>query len=379
MRFDILAPVWVLAACLGFVRAEATGSRLGFFATGALVGLATLSHVWGAFVLPVLVGLLLWRRGWLARRAGGGVLVVAGFLVMLSPWVAFILGDAASFLGQMCRHHGRFDVLDPRWYLTNLLHEHWRYAPWVGGAFRQPLLWPRVGLWVVAGATVWANVTLLSRLRRDSALADGLIFAALPALALAMALLVNQKRYPYTLLVLPFLALQVGLGVASAWRWAERAKPLRWLTGAVFLLAVGEGAAGVAHGLVLAHAATPYAEVTAAAARAIPEGARVLIPQPYWMGLRGFTTRSLVLVHLLADSRCHPGGGAPSMEEAWQQVGADYLIEEDRFVSYRNPANPAVEALWRDFVRVARSRCPAAVGRVAVPGYEAAMIYRCER
>jgi 4-amino-4-deoxy-L-arabinose transferase-like glycosyltransferase len=376
MRFDILVPVWVLASCLAFVRAERMGSAWGFFVTGALVGLATLSHVWGAFILPLFVALLVWREGWAGVRKHAA-LVIVGFALAVFPWIAFALRHADDFLGQMCRHDGRFDVLDPQWYLLNLRREHWRYARWVGGAFSQPLLWPRLGVWVVAAAALWGNVTLVSRLRRDRRMGDVLLFAALPVLGLAMGLLVSQKRYPYTLLVLPFLALQVGIGVVSAWSRAEGSKALRALMAAVLLAVVGEGGIGIGHALARAGATTSYATAVAAAASSVPAGARVLISQPYWMGLQGYTARSAMLPVFLADPRCHPHDETPSIDEALRHAQVEYAMLEDRFVDYRNRENTRVEDLMRRLERAVRLRCPAAIGRIAVPDYDAATVYRC--
>jgi 4-amino-4-deoxy-L-arabinose transferase-like glycosyltransferase len=372
VRYDVLVPVFVLAACLAFLRAERAGSAWGVALAGALVGLAVLAHVWGGLLLPVLLGVLAWRRGAGAPRPAAWL--CAGFLLALAPWAAYVAQDVESFLGQMRRQQGRFEVLSPGFYIGNLLHEHWRYAPWVGGSFRRPELWPRPGLWCFVLAVVAGNLALLARLRRDRDVAGALLLATPPALALLMGLLLNQKRYPYTLLVLPFLALQAGVGLVALWR---RGRLSRWAVSALGVAAVVEGGASVARTLRAARAAPRYAEATAAVARAVPAGSRVLIPHPLWLALPGRETRSLVLAHFLADPRLHPDGGALAMDEALRRIGPGYVVLDDRFTRYRNPANRPVEELWARLSDAVHRLCPERVGRFEAPGYDAATILRC--
>jgi 4-amino-4-deoxy-L-arabinose transferase-like glycosyltransferase len=375
VRFDILVPVAVLAACLLFLRAAERGSGPLFVVAGALVGLAVLGHVWGGLLLPVLLGLLAWRLG--MRGARPGALLLAGFLLALVPWIAFVLQDPESFVGQMRRHQGRFELLSLRWYLGNLLHEHWRYAPWVGGAFRDPVLWPRPGLWLFAIGACAGNAALLSRVRRDASLGHALLLVAPPVMAVLMGLLVNQKRYPYTLLVLPFLSLQVGVGLSRIGSRGVQLPGVRWALGALCLASVLESGAAATRTVARARAATPYALATRAVTAVVPTGSRVLIPHPLWMALRDREARSLVLVHFLADARLHPGGVALPMDDALRRAAPDYVVLEDRFTRYHNPSNPQVEGLWRRLTDSVRRLCPDVVGRFDVPGYEPAAIHHC--
>jgi 4-amino-4-deoxy-L-arabinose transferase-like glycosyltransferase len=372
VRFDILVPVFVLSACLAFLGAAASRSLMLFASTGALVGLAVLSHVWGGLLLPVLLGLLAWRRG--RGAALPGALLLLGFLLALAPWVAFVLQDPESFVAQMRRHQGRFEVWSPAWYLANLLHEHWRYAPWVGGAFRHPVLWPRLGLWVVILGVVAGNLALAARARRDPAnLGTRLVLLAVPVMALLMGLLVNQKRYPYTLLVLPFLALQAGAGLVELWRL----RPMPWAAAALCLGCMVETGSAQASYWAAAREAPSYAAVASPVARLIPVGSRALIPHPLWLALPGRQTRSLVLPHFLADRRLHPGGGAPTMDAALAGIAPDFVVLEDRFTRYVNPANPRVEELWRQLTAAVQRLCPEVAGRFEARVWEPAAVHRC--
>jgi len=377
IRFDVMVPALVLGACLCFVHGQTTGSRGAMFASGLLVGFATLAHVWGAFVLPLFVGVAIWHNRWRAQAWLQLAALGAGVGLALLPWVLYIAQAPGDFSGQMLRHQGRFDILNPGWYWTNLLHEHWRFARWVGGRFRQPILWPRPGLLAFALAVALANIQLLASLRRARQLASGFLLASVPVLAVLMGLLVNQKRYPYTLLVLPFLGLQAGLGLVTTWRWSAQRKLARALIVVLCASTLLEAGVAVTRTLVAAASVTPYAAVTAAIQRLIPKGSRALISQTYWMGLIDDTTRSVILVHALADSRFHPPGGALSMPQAFRQVRPEYVTLEDRFVGYESPQNPAVEHLWSDFVRSMLSLCPTVVGRIDLPDYEPLTIYRC--
>ena len=143
-RYDIAVPVFGLAALLAFNRGRKDGSGRAFAAAGALAGLATLSHLYGAFWLPVfLVVLALGRKHFFRERAS--FLLPAGFAVALTPWLAYIAGNWSDYLNQMRAVADRFEIFQPSFYVANVLHEIDRYRPI--GLFAAGGAWFRPGAW----------------------------------------------------------------------------------------------------------------------------------------------------------------------------------------------------------------------------------------
>lgn len=100
-RYDIAVPVFGLLALWAFLRAGRTPIPAWYFLTGALTGLASLSHLFGAFWLPVFVALLLWGWQGHGRRTRAMSLVMLGFLLTWLPWIAYIASGWDDYLGQM--------------------------------------------------------------------------------------------------------------------------------------------------------------------------------------------------------------------------------------------------------------------------------------
>jgi 4-amino-4-deoxy-L-arabinose transferase-like glycosyltransferase len=378
IRYDILVPVWVLASCSCFYWAHTRSSAWGFLGAGVLAGLATLSHIYGAFILPVLAILLLWQARWRALRSAPLYLIGAGWLLALLPWVLYVLQDLAAYRGQMLRHESRFDLLNPVFYWNNLTREPFRYSSWVG-SFGHSILWPRVGIWLLIVGVLAANVLLCVRLLRRPCLSDRLLLVALPVLGLSLALIIDYKRYPYLVLVLPFLALQIAFVLLVAWRWAgQRARSARWLIGAVLATALLEGGAGVVHSLKVARSATPYLRITEAIARLIPAGARILASQPYWLGLARYDVRSINLAFVLSD----PHYDLPqtlTMAQVIDQIRPDYIVVENEFLTTyaQDPSrNPQAVAQWRTFGEYIGARC-AEIDTIVTADYGDINVYRC--
>ena len=350
IRYDILVPVFVLGACLVFCWAENHDQKIGYLGAGFLVGLATLTHLYGAFILLPFAVLLLWQNGWRVILKPALYLLGLAWILCLVPWLLYVGIDPAAYEGQMLRHAERFHLFDPGFLLWNLTHEHWRYLTWVGGSFHQPILWPRLGIWLLPIALTTTTI-LLWRKRRTSQLADRFILVTLPVLALALALLLNLKRYPYLILILPFMALQVANAMTAWWRHGR----LRWLLGLLVAGLMIESGSNVVHNLQVARSTTDYQRLTAAIAAEIPADARLLIAQTYWLGLADYDTLSLNLPFVLSDPHYrYRFPDTPSMEAVMQEIDPDYIVIEHYFLDeyFRDPnswLNPEVVRRWERF------------------------------
>jgi hypothetical protein len=279
----------------------------------------------------------------------------------------------------MLRHESRFDLLDPGFYWNNVIREHWRYGKWFGGSLRHPVLWPRVGIWLLLTGVPLAGALLWRRARRGPSLPDRLLLAALPLLVALMAVLLDYKRYVYLVLVLPFLALYIALAIVTTWRWAAGRDWLwRLALGIVLVAAIWEGAAGVLHSFQVARSTTPYLQVTQAIADSIPAGSRVLAAQPFWLGLVGYDMRSINLVFVLSDPH-YRIPQTPSIEQAIDQVQPDYIVSEDLLVEAyaREPEDGSLMvAQWHAFARYLNERC-SKVDTIVNHDYSNVSVYRC--
>ena len=383
IRYDVLVPVWVLAACLLFLRSFQRQSRLGYVGTGVLAGLATLSHLYGGFILAVFGSVLLWQHGWRALRRVPLYLILAGWVLALVPWLLYILQDVVAYQGQLLRHPGRFEVFNPLFYGENLIREVHRYRPWIGPTLHTPVLWPRLGIWVAVIGIPAAMLILWKKARRQRGVSDQMAFIALPVLALLLAALVSFKRYPYLALLLPFLALQLAFVFAHLWRGAgQQKRHVRYALALLVMALTLEGGLSLAKHTQKAHQATPYQQLTDALRTAVPDDARVLLSQTYWLTLNENETPSIVLPFLLSDPQYYPLAPRP-MEEIIAAIDPDYIVVEKYFLEDyvhdpRTAANPWACAKWAQFGAYTRRACPTLVTAVSTPDYGEIRVYRCE-
>jgi 4-amino-4-deoxy-L-arabinose transferase-like glycosyltransferase len=379
VRFDALVPVLMLAALLAFLAAWERPAPTGFFGSGLLLGLATLTQPYAAALLPALAVTAAWRsRGTALRWLG---LVGLGWLVALAPWVAYCLTDLEALRGQQLVNAagGRFDLARPSFYWDNLLAERFRYAPWFGHALTG-FAEPRLGPWLVLAGLPAGLLLLASRARHLQALAERGVLCATLAVGGVMALLMTEKRPEYALAVLPLGALAVAVALTGAWRAAGGRA--RWVL-ALLLAAAGiESAIGVAGQLGRSRRAGAYAGFTSALARVVPSGALVMAPHQYWFGFTRHRFRSLDLPFLLSNP-LHSDRPL-SMQAAMDRVAVEYVVVDrlvERFVFHPQPGDTAIlMAQKQAFAATLQQRCAEAVGRVpsaAFPDYGGATLYRC--
>ena len=353
-RYDSLVPIWLLLACLVLMRAHRRGSRRWYAAAGVLAGIGTLTHAYAVLILPVWFVSLVWVEGWGVVRRSAPYLLVAGWAVALLPWAAYVAQAPADYAGQMRIHSGagRFELLDPRFYWNNLLNEGWRYAAWVGGHFSRPILWPRAGIWVLAlGVTVGA-VALLRRTRRRPRLSAALTLLAFPMLAGALALFEKLKIGGYQVLMLPFMALLAGYGLARAWQWGAHDRRVAQLALALLLgLAALESGYGIAANLADARRAGPYLDALQPVAERLPPGARVLATHAFWLGLEPAQVLSLNLPFYFTNPR-YSNPPTALLEDALRRYEPDYILL-DRIMTPAVLLPPAAnepglaDAFWR--------------------------------
>jgi len=119
-RYDIPVPAFGLAALLVAIYAVRGRSRVLWVSSGVLAGLSTLSHLYGAFWLPVLVAFALVSDGFSRTAARSIAMVVAGFVLTLLPWMVWIGSNWSDYLAQNQAVAPRFAVFAPGFYASNV-------------------------------------------------------------------------------------------------------------------------------------------------------------------------------------------------------------------------------------------------------------------
>jgi 4-amino-4-deoxy-L-arabinose transferase-like glycosyltransferase len=336
-RYDIAVPVFGLLALWTFDRAERNDRGVWYGLTGLFTGLSSLSHLYGGFWLPVLVGLLVARHGRVVLRQRHLWILLGGFAVLWLPWVAYITTGWSDYLGQMRLDAPRFDLLNPRFYVNNALHENGPISLDWSVRTIQALSFGRIGTWTMLIGTPAATFAAFRRERHESTAVRALAAALLTQTAM-FAGLMKVKQLHYMIALWPLAALLLAwLGIRL---WERGSVVARLTLPALLTLIVAEGAIHVTRARGNAYHVTPYDSYESEVASCIPPGALVLGLQHYWLGLRQYRYRTWLLPIDLANplySKSPIG-----LEEALEQLNPDVILI-DRYIEelMREAANPA--------------------------------------
>jgi 4-amino-4-deoxy-L-arabinose transferase-like glycosyltransferase len=336
-RYDIAVPVFGLLAMLVFFRAERDHRMPWYAATGLLIALASLSHLYGVFWLPIVAGLLAAREGWRVLHRPELWLLMGGFILAWLPWVAYVATGWTDFLGQMRTDTGRFDLLNPAFYVTNVLHGNGPIS--LGWTIRtiRALSLGRVGTWtmLIGLPSALAVIGWRTRRQRDDP-ARTLALVAIAQCAMFVVLL-QAKTLNYMIALWPLGALCLGwLGV---WLWDRRRTTLRAGLAVLAIAITVESGGRLAHARTVAREATPYDWYEQEIARCIPPGSLVLGLQHYWLGLRQFPYRTWLLP--LDESNPRFTDAPVALDAALARVDPDIILV-DRYMAelFENAASP---------------------------------------
>ncbi len=293
-RYDIAVPVFGLLALVAFNRAERTRARPWYAVAGALAGVSSLSHLYGLFWMPVFVVVMAARQGRRSVRDGGLWIMTAGFAAPWAPWVAFVASGWSDYLAQMRQQSDRFDLLNPSFYLTNVIHEidRYRFVHLFDSSDNLRLVRP--GFWTAslgipaAAAVMWSQA---KRQRHDPLFA---LVVASVVQVLLFTVLVSSKSSNYVIALWPLAVLSIvwfGLWLWNRWPSTRVRSGLAVLLSLIFM----EGSSRVVHSRTVARQTTPYDWFEGQVAACIPAGSLVLGFQHYWLGLRQFSYRTWLL------------------------------------------------------------------------------------
>jgi hypothetical protein len=238
------------------------------------------------------------------------------------PYLAYVLSDLPEWHAQVSGYADRFGLLDPRFYVSNLLEEPHRYGPGLGSPGLGWLLRP--GFWTLLVLVPAAVVALARRaLGQDDLAARAVVVPAI-LFPVLFALLLRLKLVNYTLTFQPILAIAAAWGVVEAFR---RLPTRGGVLGGLLALAVlAEGVSRLA--LLETTPATPYASFIARVHRTIPPGARVVGLHNYWFGFEDTDYRSFVVPLAWMDP-----GGLP-LDQGLDSLAPDAVLVDERMQSY---------------------------------------------
>lgn len=324
-RYDMFVPVFGLAALHGYISAHRQGEWWRYMLAGGLAALSALANVYGAFWLGVLLILLLWNReGWLAI-----LFLLAGAAIVWSPYVLYIWQDIPSWRGQLLVYPSRYELLSWRWYLLNIAREPYRYAPGLGGHVWK--LFARPGLLLLLAVPL--SLALLTRRaiwRREWA-ARVLVTPAL-LLPLLFALLIFSKYINYLVTIVPVWAVAVAWVGVMAWqqrpyRWI---RPYHWTRPLVTTITILILLEGIVRHRALWQAGLsihPYHPFIGQVRQYIPDGARILGPHAFWLGLDDFAYRSWFVP--LAQHQAASADPRLSLPEALTAVDPSVILVDN--------------------------------------------------
>ena len=224
-RYDIAVPVFGLAALWAFNRAE-RGLRPAWYAlTGVFTALASLSHLYGLFWLPVFAGLMIARHGRDVFRRNTMAPLFVGFACPWLPWVAFVASGWSDYLGQMRLVSARFDVFNPSFYVENVLYGDGPISlGWSVNVIRA-LPFTRAGTWTMLIGCPAACATMLLVGRRRGGGAGYTMAVAAVAQTVMFVALLKVKTVSYMIALWPLWA--VLLAWFAVWLWDRQRTVLR--------------------------------------------------------------------------------------------------------------------------------------------------------
>lgn len=211
-------------------------SALRAMITGALAGLAALTHFTGLFIWLFILMVLLWHLRGRFFRSTTTYWIAASGLIVVFPYIILALSNLGDFLGQyQFIYEDRANFASAGFYVDNLIREFRRFKDLTGN--RTP------GPWILVVVSLPALIYLLARFRASLDVSKLMLIASLLAFEAGLAMFDRTKAPIYALILLPSLciisALFIGFLLQAAWSDRYRLE-LRLSLGAlgIFLLGI---------------------------------------------------------------------------------------------------------------------------------------------
>jgi 4-amino-4-deoxy-L-arabinose transferase-like glycosyltransferase len=286
-RYDVLAVAFAWLAIALLYALLRRPRRVIAFGLGICCGLAALAQFMGAFVLPLVALNWVWARGRRGLTEPTLYWAVAGLGVVVLPWIVVVTQYHADWSAQLTVFGGdRWDVLNPRFYVSNLVNEPLRYQNVLRlGPAEDPSAPTSPVSQSVLALAVWPAAAYLAwRSRRTRAIGDRLLWSSLVIFG-GLLLLVDQTKTPlYAIILLPSICLAIAVSCKLV--------PRVLLVGLGLVIAI-EGANTYHIYLTQASQVSQYLGVGVELDVPLAPGARILGPERWWWALHAHPYASL--------------------------------------------------------------------------------------
>ncbi|MBV9543354.1 MAG: hypothetical protein JOY61_03145 [Chloroflexi bacterium] len=364
-RYDPLAALVGLTSLLMYLRARRDSHPLLLIASGVLAGLSGLAHLYGLFWVVALAVLTVWDAGCVRSGARRVAWLLIGAILPWLPYAAYVAADVADWRGQTAGYANRFELLNPAWYLDNLVQEYHRYGPGLGPL--GPAVALRIGVWVAfIGVPVALAMLACRAIRRADRSARAIVVPGI-LLPLLFAVFIHLKLVNYALLELPIQSIALGWLVVLCWK--TRRGIARSVVSVVVIAVCLEGGIQLAAFERAAAETPPYTVFAQSMRQFVPQDARILGLHTYWFGFEHQPYRSFLVPLLLADE------GMP-LDQALEKLPADILLFDSRLRTYFGPDGDASQTDRERLSSWMRRHDAELVGTVDDPTYGRMEIYR---
>jgi len=209
-RYDIATLFWIWLAIALLDQLLRRPGRWMALALGVVSGLATLTQFYGFFVVVLIALIWLKRNGRQTFKRQETWLMVAGFGLLVLPYILWIFANLGDFQSQMAKYGDRGSFTTAQFWIENLQNEGQRYA--VIGRRVLDLLYLRslsFGPLLLLLVLVPALYALWRREKRTGQGSGGLLVAAIVVFTLCLLIFEQTKAPLYAALLWPAICLAV--------------------------------------------------------------------------------------------------------------------------------------------------------------------------
>jgi hypothetical protein len=304
---------------------------------------------------------------------GTGLWLAGGFVVVLTPYIAYVVSNWDAFLGQQSLHARRLAFGDPAFYLQNLANEWRRVGHWFQSPGFSPSGYRPFGVWLLVVGLLPALWHIGRRWLARQEPGDGLVLGTIVVCWAFLALGESTKAPLYALMLVPSLCMAIAVGAVDLIRWtrfgtgpARRRQVVQGVVIAGAVVVFAEGGATYASVVRAAARAQPQAEVAARLRSAVPPGPVVVGFEAWWWPLHGanpLRSWSSLWAQWLALPAA--AGDPATFHRLLVRTGARYVVlsRTDQTYVKAQPA-PLQSQFWTVY-----DRCMRPVASVDLPTY----------
>lgn len=326
VRYDLPVSLFGLLALHVYLSAD----RKGLFyygIAGLIVGIASLSHLYGGFWLVVLFLLIVFEKNAVKKLTA----FLTGFLLSWIPYIFYILNDLSNWKLQTWQQAPRLDLLNLQFYIHNILNEYHRYGPGLGpfgaGWFFRIGFWSTLILFPIACLLLLRKSLLTHDLSSRLVVTSALIFPIL------FALFSKPKIANYLICIYPIWAICWAWGVDEIWKWMKQFFT-PWPRYILVLIVTLIGFEGITRLSLLQTLKyhTPYPSFIQKIQRYTPANVTILGPHSFWFGFEAYEYRAWALPFFQTNFLSTP---APILaEQAMDAISPDIILIDSHTRAY---------------------------------------------